>query len=78
MPATGSSGGPAAVRYAEKSNSMSPRQSALAFSALLLLAASTAPLAAQEEIFWHDNYADAIAEAQQTGKPIFLEFRCAP
>ena len=35
-------------------------------------------LQAPEEIFWHDNYAEAIAEAKATGKPLFLEFRCVP
>jgi hypothetical protein len=37
------------------------------------------PLAAQsDEIFWFNNYADALQEAQRTGKPIFLEYRCEP
>jgi hypothetical protein len=27
---------------------------------------------------WHDTYAAAKKEAETTGKPIFLEFRCAP
>jgi len=31
-----------------------------------------------EHLPWHDNYAEALAEAEATGKPIFLEFRCAP
>ncbi|MEM9943165.1 MAG: hypothetical protein AAF939_16500 [Planctomycetota bacterium] len=31
-----------------------------------------------DEIFFHTNYADALAEAKRTQKPIFLEFRCAP
>ncbi len=37
------------------------------------------PLVAQEdEINWLENYGDALREARQTGKPIFLEFRCEP
>ncbi len=32
--------------------------------------------ASPDEIPWLDNYKDAIKEAKQTGKPIFLEFRC--
>jgi hypothetical protein len=37
------------------------------------------PLAAQsDEIFWFNNYADALQEAKRTGKPIFLEYRCEP
>lgn len=31
-----------------------------------------------ESIFFHDNYQDALQEAKLSGKPIFLEFRCAP
>jgi hypothetical protein len=34
--------------------------------------------ASADELFWHNNYADAIEEAKLTKKPIFLEFRCAP
>ena len=30
----------------------------------------------QEGTRWLDNYAQALAEAKQTNKPIFLEFRC--
>jgi hypothetical protein len=29
-------------------------------------------------ITFHENYNDALREAKQTSKPIFLEFRCAP
>ncbi|MEM9015455.1 MAG: hypothetical protein AAGC68_00480 [Verrucomicrobiota bacterium] len=27
---------------------------------------------------WHHSYAAALAEARESGKPLFLEFRCAP
>jgi hypothetical protein len=37
------------------------------------------PLPAQDdEIYWFNNYSDAIEEAKRTGKPIFLEYRCEP
>jgi hypothetical protein len=37
------------------------------------------PLLAQEdEMYWLDNYAEALKEAKRTQKPIFLEFRCEP
>ena len=29
-------------------------------------------------IRFHENYAEALREAKESGKPIFLEFRCAP
>ncbi len=31
-----------------------------------------------EMIEWLDDYDEALDEARRTGKPIFLEFRCAP
>jgi hypothetical protein len=41
---------------------------------------SRRPRAAQAEtkLIWLDNYEAALKEARVTGKPIFLEFRCAP
>jgi hypothetical protein len=33
---------------------------------------------ANDKLVWLDNYDAALAEAKKTGKPIFLEFRCAP
>jgi hypothetical protein len=49
----------------------------------LLLACVTycfvSPLAAQDdEIYWFNNYDEALQEAKRTGKPIFLEYRCEP
>ncbi|MEM7603190.1 MAG: hypothetical protein AAF357_17490 [Verrucomicrobiota bacterium] len=32
----------------------------------------------EEMFFWHFSYHEALKEAKATGKPIFLEFRCAP
>src|SRR5262245_569080 len=39
---------------------------------------SQAKNAAGERLVWHENYQVAIRESKATGKPIFLEFRCAP
>jgi hypothetical protein len=45
--------------------------------AVLLLLLFVVPLAAQDDrLFWHGKYEDALREAKETGKPIFLEFRC--
>lgn len=33
---------------------------------------------ADDRLVWLDNYEAALKEARATGKPIFLEFRCAP
>jgi len=41
--------------------------------ALLLMIGTTA-----SAIDWHENYTDAFDEAQRTGKPMFIAFRCAP
>ena len=50
-------------------------------AAALLMAFVSIPALAQSAdgmIEWLDDYAAALAEAKRTGKPIFLEFRCAP
>jgi hypothetical protein len=39
---------------------------------------ATKLLAQDDEINWLESYSDALQEAQRTGKPIFLEFRCEP
>ena len=49
----------------------------LAGAAILALLAPGASHA-KEAVTWIESYEDALAEARQTGKPIFLEFRCAP
>lgn len=36
------------------------------------------PVASKEAVIWIESYDEALAEARRTGKPIFLEFRCAP
>jgi hypothetical protein len=33
---------------------------------------------ASDRLAWLDNYQAALKQARATGKPIFLEFRCAP
>ena len=40
---------------------------------LPVLAQDTAP---EDRIYWLKNYSEALREAKQTQKPIFLEFRC--
>ena len=50
-------------------------------AAIALVAFLPSPAAAQSDdgmVEWLDNYGEALAEAKRTGKPIFLEFRCAP
>ena len=36
------------------------------------------PAPAKEAVTWIESYDEALVEARRTGKPIFLEFRCAP
>ena len=31
-----------------------------------------------DNIYFHESYNAALREAEQTKKPLFLEFRCAP
>ena len=50
--------------------------------AALCAALSMLPLGgsvvAKEAVSWIESYDEALLEARRTGKPIFLEFRCAP
>jgi hypothetical protein len=39
---------------------------------------ASAQEAKPDRLKWHDSYAAAKKEAEATGKPIFIEFRCAP
>jgi len=43
---------------------------------LLLAAFLTLPACAQEGINWLGDYGEARRIAKETGKPIFVEFRC--
>lgn len=45
-------------------------------AALLLMMGVAA--SAQTSIDWHQYYEHAREEAQRTGKPIFIAFRCGP
>ena len=47
---------------------------------ILLAAALAAPLLAQkdDDINWLGSYDEALRVSRETGKPIFLEFRCEP
>jgi hypothetical protein len=57
-----------------------PRRNFILYALLACVVGSAVgPLLAQEdEMYWLDNYAEAIREAKRTQKPIFLEFRCEP
>lgn len=45
----------------------------------LAVALGMAPAAqGKEAVTWIESYDEALEEARRTGKPIFLEFRCAP
>ena len=52
------------------------------FCAAVLLSVATVlqqqPSFARDAVTWIERYDEAIEEARKTGKPIFLEFRCAP
>ncbi|MAF09884.1 hypothetical protein CMK11_05470 [Candidatus Poribacteria bacterium] len=56
------------------------RRPAISFMAahLTLMATCAIGLAQEPEIEWINNYPAAIARAEATGKPLFLEFRCVP
>ncbi len=43
-----------------------------------LLMAWPPSAAAKEAVTWIASYDEAIAVARSSGRPIFLEFRCAP
>jgi hypothetical protein len=51
------------------------RLAIFAFSAVLLVPFAAS---AQDDIQWLDNYEAAKKAARETGKPIFLEYRCEP
>ena len=42
-----------------------------------ILISFTALAQTQEDgIYWYGDYAQALKQARQTGKPLFIEFRC--
>jgi len=45
---------------------------------LILMAFALGASAQEDELFWYDNYKEALKVAKETGKPIFLEYRCEP
>ena len=57
---------------------MLARLASRVFVPLLLLASLAGPGRGQEDLVWIERYEAAVEEARRTGKPIFLEFRCAP
>ena len=47
------------------------------YALVLATAFLTAPAQAQDDVvYWHSDYREALRQAKQTQKPIFLEFRC--
>lgn len=51
------------------------------FALSALIACSLSPglaLAQDDGLQWLDNYKEALRQAKQSGKPIFLEYRCEP
>ena len=52
--------------------------SCAALYALLSVMPFGGSAAAREAVVWIESYDEALSEARRTGKPIFLEFRCAP
>lgn len=52
---------------------------ALFFGSLLALTALPAVAQSDDDsLMWLDDYQEALREAKNTGKPIFLEYRCEP
>jgi hypothetical protein len=45
---------------------------------LTLIAFALTLPAQDDELVWYDNYKEALKVAKETGKPIFLEYRCEP
>jgi hypothetical protein len=56
---------------------VSMKAAALLFTAFFL-APFAMPAQEGDEIQWLDHYPSALKAARETGKPIFLEYRCEP
>ena len=67
----------AAGRWRRAPGSALAQACAVSFVLAGSLQLTPAALAA-EVVGWIESYDEALEEARQTGKPIFLEFRCAP
>jgi hypothetical protein len=56
---------------------MKKRLSWLLFRLACVAAFVGLPMPAQDDsVYWYSDYREALREARQTRKPIFLEFRC--
>ena len=51
---------------------------ALAIGLAIPAAAAAGQPADDDTLEWLDDYQAALAQAQETGRPLLLEFRCAP
>jgi hypothetical protein len=55
------------------------RQLALLLTAFALTGSGAAMAADDDDnLYWLDNYGEALRQSKATGKPIFLEYRCEP
>lgn len=55
------------------------RQLVLLLTAFALTGSGAAMAADDDDnLYWLDNYAEALRQSNATGKPIFLEYRCEP
>jgi len=44
--------------------------------AFILLSFTALAQTQDDGIYWYGDYAQALKQAKQTGKPLFIEFRC--
>ena len=51
---------------------------ALAIGLIIPVAAAAGQPADDDTLEWLDDYQAALARAQETGRPLLVEFRCAP
>lgn len=68
-------------RLSDRLVSVRVPRAGLCFGAVLLSAAiglQQKASFAKDAVTWIETYDEAIEVARETGKPIFLEFRCAP
>lgn len=66
------------ARQARTERRVSAVTAALGFLAVSAGGLLAERAAAKEAVVWIESYEEAIELARKTGKPIFLEFRCAP
>lgn len=67
-------------RAARAARSLRPVAAALAIGLIASVAAAAAAGQPDDDdtLEWLDDYQAALARAQETGRPLLVEFRCAP